>query len=335
MICQGLKRMKWRERLSSRLFKVPYAHITFTLPHQLNSLIRRYPAEFYNILFRASWKTIYSLAKDEDNVGAIPGMIAVLHTWGSDLKTHIHVHTLVTFGGLNNNEWAWPKRKHKIAPFRKLSSQFRTQFLELLKRNIQKGKIELDEKDQGILQQLRKIRWVVNHQRPTANTETVEEYLSRYICRSAITANRVEYDAQLSKVAIKFKDYRQQKAGQPAPYAYKYLHPLDAIHEILKHKLPPYFQRCRYYGLHATATQAKVAQHIPAYLKRNGDTIKLLFSLLKAKLGMAEINQHVCSNCNYTELLQQVVSADSLWPYLNIPNYRNNKSPPFPKSQNK
>ncbi|MBK7410577.1 MAG: transposase [Saprospirales bacterium] len=89
----------------------------------------------YTLLLRTAWKTICSLCEEADHVGGMPGMTAVLHTWGSDLKYHVHAHCLVTFGGLTADpvpEWKWPKRKNKLAPFRKFSKVYRTLFLAAL-----------------------------------------------------------------------------------------------------------------------------------------------------------------------------------------------------------
>ena len=334
MICQGIKRMEWQERLSERLFNVPYTHITFTLPHQINRIARSYPKEIYNLIMRSAWKTINDLCVLESNIGAKPGMIAVLHTWGSDLKHHIHVHTLVTFGGLKGSEWLWPKRKHKVASFRELCRTFRTNYLTALDKLISNNKIDVQLITKELRDDVEHIRWVVNHQRPTANTATVEEYLSRYICRSAITTNRIDYDSTLKNVKIIYKDYKHQKKGEPAPYAYKHLHPMEAIHQILRHKLPPYFHKCRYYGLHSTAQQAKIKATLPDKLKRNPETIRILFRVLKAKLGIASIEEVGCSNCESHNFLITTMVPDVLWPMLYIKHYTLNKSPPFPKSKN-
>ena len=116
--CQGIKRLQWQDRLACRMLSVPYCHITFTLPHDLNGLARSHPRAIYNLLFRSAWRTIEQLCAKPENVGGKPGMTAVLHTWGSDLKYHVHVHCLVTFGGLQmkpQTEWKWPKLKKKLA----------------------------------------------------------------------------------------------------------------------------------------------------------------------------------------------------------------------------
>lgn len=330
MICQGLKRRKWKDKLSAKLLNVPYAHITFTLPKQINFLAKNNQCEIYNLLMRSSWKTIKSLSAFEKNLGARPGMISVLHTWGSDLKYHIHTHCLVTFGGLDNhNNWKWPKRRNKMAPFRKLSQEFKKIFLADLKILYKKGKIEYRLSYDQIEELVENKRWVVNHQRPTIDTEHTEKYLAKYICRSAVTANRLHYDHKTQMVSLLYNDYSKQEEGQAAPKAYRKMFPLDAIHQIVQHKLPPYFQRSRYNGLHSSVTYKAIKDKIDPSLKRNTDTIKLLFSLLAYMNGLPiESKKHKCPFCGSQSFSKSIIQGDRLWPILNIAHYYANKSPP-------
>ena len=107
MLCQSYKRLTWQSKLSTRLLNVPYVHITFTLPKELRGLARRNEKQIYSILFKSAWQSVDKIGSE---IGAELGMISVLHTWGSDLKYHPHVHCLVTFGGLDTkSNWIWPK----------------------------------------------------------------------------------------------------------------------------------------------------------------------------------------------------------------------------------
>ena len=329
MLCQGKKRIAWQERLSSRLLDVPYAHITFTLPRELHPLAKSNQKVIYQMLMRSAWQTIEQEASKEENLGARPGMISVLHTWGSDLKYHAHVHTLVSFGGLDIDlNWKWPKRRKKIAPFRALCKTYREIFLGNLDKAYTGGQIEFHQSYDQVKDQVEDKRWVVNHQRPTANTWTIENYLAKYICRSAVTSKRLQYDDRSKMVSLLYNDYRNQKTGKAAPKLNKKLHPLDAIHAILQHKLPPYFQRSRYYGIHSSATYHKIKDKMSEGLKRNPSTIKLLFSLMREKLQIPKINKTPsCQNCKSEKLYTAQIKPDKIWKYLYIKNY-NNKSPP-------
>ncbi len=142
-ICQSIKRAQWQDRLGNRLLHVPYVHTVFTIPHELNHLAKLNPKELYNLLIRSVWKTVKTLTADENNIGGLPGMISLLHTFGSDMKFHLHVHCLITFGGLSKQgEWKWPKRRKKIAPYREMCRKFRSVFLEGLDVLIERGKIK-------------------------------------------------------------------------------------------------------------------------------------------------------------------------------------------------
>lgn len=324
--CQGIKRLQWQDRLANRMLNVPYVHTTFTLPHQLNGLARRNPRRIYNLLLRSAWKTVKELCSDVQNLGALPGMTAVLHTWGSDLKYHIHAHCLITFGGLSGvskNEWRWPWRKHKLAPYRKMCGKFRAIFLQDLKQLMDTGQVVYPRKYENIAEELQKIRWVVHNTRPTAETKVIEEYLGRYICRIGISNRRLSYDKNGKNVRIEYNDYAHQKAGQPAPKKYRNVPPLVAMNLFLQHQLPAYFQRVRHYGLHAARTYVTIKDKIPEKLKRNGKTVRTVIQILKALLAQ---EPYKCDNCGGTTFDTSTIKSDRQ--YLNRHILHLGRSPP-------
>lgn len=304
------------------MLNVPYVHTTFTLPHQLNGLARRYPTVIYNLLLRSAWKTLKQLCAEECHVGGLPGMTAVLHSWGSDLKYHVHVHCLVTFGGLTagpKQEWRWPQQKDKLAPYRKICGRFRAVFLAGLKCLMDQGEVVYHRSFEDIEDQLLKVRWVVHNTRPTADTKVIEEYLGRYICRIGISNKRLSYDKEGQNVCIEYNDYNKQKAGQAAPKEYRNLPPLVAMQLFLQHQLPAYFQRVRHYGLHAGITYAKIKDKMPQQLKRNGQTVRTVIQILKALLA-AEPYQ--CEHCGGTDFDTQIIQTDRAYLDRHIPAYR-------------
>lgn len=308
------------------MLNVPYSHITFTMPHQLNALARRYPHLLYNILFKAAWKTIRLLCADNNNLGAKPGMTAVLHTWGSDLKYHVHLHCLVTFGGLDlvtSDKWIFPSRKFKIAPFRQFSGTFRTSFLHQLQFHFLSGKIQYRQSFEQLNASLDKKRWVVNLQRPTADTKVIEEYLGRYICRIGISNKRLQYDPVNQTVQLAYNDYQKQETGKPAPTAFKNLHPLVAIGQILQHIAPSGFQRVRHYGLHAAATFKKYKDRLPQAVKRNGITVRTIIQILKALL---KEKPFCCENCKGDEFTEAIILPDRNFKFNFL--QPNDRSPP-------
>ena len=321
-ICQSIKRAQWADRLRAELYKVPYIHTTFTLPHQLNGLARANQTKVYGLLMRVAWKTIKQVSQKEANIGALPGMIAVLHTFGSDMKYHVHVHCLITFGGLTKEgKWRYPKRKNKIARYRELCAVFRELFLREVKRLFDKKALCYHQSYEELSSELQSKRWVVHNTPPTMDTKVLESYLAKYINRVAISNSRLTYLHEQHKVNIIYNDYKNQQAGCPAPKTLKTLDPLVAIDQIMQHVLPPYFQKSRRYGLHAPATKRRLENVIPDKIKRNGQTVRTLLQILTQLL---KVKPFECSNCQSTEYIIQEVKKDKSWiqQYIAIPNCR-------------
>jgi len=129
--CQAFEKEKWVEKRKQELLPVPYLHLVFTLPHELNPIVLSNDRLIYNLLFKATWLTIQQIAKDKRWLGAQTGMIAVLHTWGSNLSLHPHLHLIIPAGGLNETatKWIETKKKAFLAPNKKvLSPIFRLSF---------------------------------------------------------------------------------------------------------------------------------------------------------------------------------------------------------------
>jgi hypothetical protein len=234
----------------------------------------------------------------------------VFHSFGSDLKYHVHVHALVSFGGLDKDEkWQWPKRKKKIVPFRQIRSIFRSHFLQRLE-GIYKD-IETRISYEELHTSLTSKSWCVHAEPPTADTKVIEEYLGRYICRIGLSKNRFHFDQINQEVTIQYKDYRNsdKKTGE-VPKASKILPPLVAIDQIMQHCLPAYFQKCRYYGLHGSACRNKCMKAIPGRIKRNDQSVKTLFQLLTIMLGLEGLS---CSECGGSEYFKLVLTPDKKW----------------------
>lgn len=269
---------------------VPYVHMTFTLPHQLNMLAKWNKYLLYDLILKISWKTILEIGH---TLNATLGMTSVLHTFGSDMKYHIHVHALVTFGGLNEiGEWVYPPTKNKLAKYRSISALYKKLFLIALRKEFEHNNIHYPRDFEDLMKQVSKTRWVVHSTYPTMDTNLIENYLAKYINRVAITNNRLTYIKDNQSVVLKYNDYAQQVAGQAAPKAFKNLEPLTAIHQILQHVLPPYFQKSRKYGLHHHSS--KIKNNIPESFKRNSLTIRTIFEIITHLMNLKPFE---CSNC--------------------------------------
>ncbi len=325
-LCQSIKREQWIDKLKAELYQLPYVHMIFTLPHELNGLIRNNQSVLYNLLMRSAWKTVKILAKAPSNVGALPGMVSVLHSFGSDMKYHVHCHCLVTFGGLDlNGKWQYPKRKNKIARYRSINSTYKHCFLKGVKQLYNKGKIKYHMSFDQIEKMVINKKWVVHNTSPTIDTSILENYLARYINRVAISKSRVSYLQKHHKVRISYNDYANQKNGMPAPKAFKEMHPFVFIDQFLQHLLPPYFQKTRRYGLHASPTKRKYDKLIPQSIKRNGLTVRTVLQIINQ---LIKENPFECPNCQSNEYKIETLTAKSDWIYLNIKNLKV-RPPPF------
>lgn len=296
MICQSIKREQWVDKLKNKLLRLPYVHTIFTLPHQLNGLVRANQSIFYSLIMKVAWKTIQQISSAWS---ATPGMTAILHTFGSDLKYHIHVHALVTYGGLNNNfEWVFPHQKNKLEKYRIICSVYKNIFIHEIEKLRDQNKLTYHIDLLQLLEEVRNIRWVVHTTHPTMHTEVIEKYLAKYINRIAISNNRLSYLQENNTVQLLYNDYQNQQSGFPAPKKYKYLDPLVAIDQILQHTLPAYFQKSRNYGLHHSTT--KIAKAIPNIFKRTPLAIRTVFEIITHLLKLKPFQCIICQSNNYS-----------------------------------
>ena len=328
--CQGLKRMQWQQKLTSRLYQCPYQHIVFTLPSELRVLARRHPSLMYNILMRSAWQSLKKSCADQNELGARPGAVMVLHTFGSDLKYHVHVHSLVTFGGIDTEgKWRWPKRKNKIVGFRKIRRVFRLEFLKQFSEVY--SQLDTHQSYEELYTDLTKKQWCVHQEPPTANAKTITQYLSKYINRIGLSIQRFAYDQKYAKVILEHKDYRSQNQSQCSPMISKEMQPMTAIHQIMQHCLPLYFQKTRYYGIHSSACSKKYKDKLPKKIMAEGRTIKSIIQLISQMLGY-DITS--CQKCGSSEIKTESIKSDNKWilRYIKIP--AKNKDPTKQMSYN-
>jgi len=260
--CQGAAARDWMEKRAADLLPVPYYHVVFTMPAELAWIAYQNKAAVYDLLFRTSAETLMTIAADPKHLGAKIGMTSVLHTWGSALTHHPHVHIVVPGGGLADDGARWnPCKPGFFLPVRVLSRLFRRLFLEGLAALHETGKLrffgELEplrepEAFAQYLAPFRKSEWVVYAKAPFGGPEAVLAYLSRYSHRVAISNSRL-IAADASTVTFKYKDYRCKGANRQRVMR---LATSEFIRRFLIHVLPRGFHRIRHYGLFANAARA-------------------------------------------------------------------------------
>jgi hypothetical protein len=252
--CQGSAAKRWLSERQADLLPVEYYHVVFTLPAIIGHIAYYNPALVYDLLFKVTALTLRTIAADPRHLGATIGITAVLHTWGSALTHHPHLHCIVPGGGLDPNGRWRPCKPGFFLPVRVLSRLFRRLFLaQLIALHPQLkfyGRLEqlADIKAfRSYLDPARQTDWVVYAKRPFAGPEAVLEYLSRYTHRVAISNSRIiEYDHHT--VTFKWKDYR---AKGPHRFKTMQLTADEFIRRFLIHILPPRFHRIRHFGLFA------------------------------------------------------------------------------------
>ncbi len=258
--CQGSQALAWMEERKAELLGVPYFHVVFTLPAPIAALAYQNKAVIYGLLFKASSQTMRTIAADPKRLGVKIGFTSVLHTWGSAMTHHPHVHMIVPGGGISLDGTRWIGcRPNYLLPVKVLSRLFRRLMLEMLLAA--HGRLQffgdhahLADKAafKAYLAPLHRTKWFVYSKRPFAGPEQVLAYLSRYTHRVAISNSRL-IAADATGVTFSYKDYRIKGPGR---YKTMTLKPGEFIRRFLIHVLPNGFHRIRHYGLLASGTKA-------------------------------------------------------------------------------
>ena len=260
--CQGAAAKEWLAEREAELLPVPYFHVVFTLPARIADLAYQNKAVIYDLLLKVSAETLITIAADPQRLGVRIGILSVLHTWGSALTHHPHVHMIVPGGGFSLDGSKWIAcRPGFFLPVRVLSRLFRRLFLEKLVAAHQAGELQFFSNHGPLmdaqafaayLAPLRNSEWAVYSKRPFGGPKEVLRYLARYTHRVAIS-NRRLIACDDNGVTFKWKDYRLEG---PDRYKVMTLAINEFIRRFLIHVLPAGFHRIRYYGLLASGKRA-------------------------------------------------------------------------------
>lgn len=262
--CQTRAKEGWLAARRRELLPVPYFHLVFTLPHDLNGLIGIAPRALYEMLFGAVSATLTEFAANPRWLGGMPAFSLVLHTWKQDLGRHVHVHALVAGGALTaSGAWVAAKRGF-LFPVKALSRVFRGKFVDALKAGQAQGSLAVaTTRDavawRALLARLHAHEWVVYAKQPLGGPAQVLEYLGRYTHRVAISNERiVGVDAHEVRFRVRAQAHTKRTLALPAA---------TFIDRFLLHVLPRGFKRIRHYGILGPAGKAvKLAQARAALL---------------------------------------------------------------------
>ena len=260
--CQGAAARKWLAEREAELLPVGYFHVVYTVPAPIADIAYQNKRAIYDLLMKAAAETTLTIATDPKHLGARIGITAVLHTWGSALTHHPHVHMIVPGGGLSEDGGRWvSSRPGFLVHVKVLSRLFRGRFLAMLAEAHAQDRLTFfgdhaalaDKRAfKRFLAPLRRREWVVYTKEPFAGPEQVLRYLSRYTHRVAIS-NRRLVAADANAIAFRWKDYR---INGPDRWKTMTLAPHEFIRRFLMHVLPKGFHRIRHYGLFANGNRA-------------------------------------------------------------------------------
>ncbi len=261
--CQSAAARQWLADREAELLPVGYFHVVFTLPSPIGDIAYQNKAVIYDILFKASAETMITIAGDPRHLGARIGVTSVLHTWGSAMTHHPHIHMIVPGGGISPDGSKWVSCKSNfLFPARVLSKLFRRLFLDKLAAAHDAGRLKFFGEHANLanaqafasyLAPLKNIKWFVYAKKPFAGPKAVLAYLSRYTHRVAISNSRlVAVDDE--GITFKYKDYRIKGRER---YKTMTLRTNEFIRRFLIHVLPHGFHRIRHYGLLANGGRAK------------------------------------------------------------------------------
>lgn len=278
--CQGHQREEWIQKREKELLNVPYFHVVFTLPDHLNGLCLHQPEVIYTMLFKTAWEVIIGFGTNHKFLGALTGMISILHTWGSNMSLHPHLHCIVPAGGVNGSgKWKTTKSKGKyLFPVKAMSKVFRAKFLDALNK--------ADLLEAALHEKLTAKNWVVYAKRPFRGPQQATEYLGRYTHKIAISNHRIT-DVGSDTVSFRVKNYRKGGKNETCT-----LTKSEFIRRFAMHILPRGFVRIRHYGILSTSGKKKYQ----GIICRQIGAVKLTIKREAIKLG-------VCPACQKGKLI--------------------------------
>jgi len=300
--CQGAAARDWLADREAELLPVGYFHIVFTLPAAIADIAYQNKRVIYNLLFKASAETMLTIAADPKQLGAKIAITSVLHTWGSAMTHHPHVHMIVPGGGISPDGSKWVScRPNFFLPVRVLSRLFRRLLLEMLIKAYDDDRLKFLGKHAVLtdracfdryLKPLRKAEWVVYAKEPFGGPKAVLAYLARYTHRVAISNHRL-IRADENAVMFKYKDYR---ITGPRRYKTMTLATHEFIRRFLIHVLPKGFHRIRHYGLLANGNRAANVAKARELLAVQASS-KIADGEVTAKTDEPDVLAHPCPCC--------------------------------------
>ncbi|OVE77718.1 hypothetical protein BVX98_02015 [bacterium F11] len=257
--CQKLTKARWLEARESELLPVPYFHLVFTVPHELNPLALCNKKRIYDILFKSVSETLLEFGKN--NLGGTLGITAILHTWDQTMREHIHLHCAIPAGALSSDGKRWiPAKDNFLFSVKALSVVFRGKFLASLREVHEKGKlifpgrtVSLSTKEgwTSLMNVLYQKEWVVYSKQAFRGPQSVLDYIGRYTHRIAISNERL-MSIEAGQVTFSYRDRKEENKKKVMT-----LNADEFIRRFLMHVVPPSYMRIRHFGFLANRRKKK------------------------------------------------------------------------------
>src|ERR1700758_1934140 len=326
--CQGSAAREWLAERQADLLPVPYFHVVFSLPALIADVAYQNKAVIYGILFKASAETLLTIAADPKHLGARIGITSVLHTWGSALTHHPHVHMIVPGGGLSLDNARWvAARSNFLVHVNVLARLFRGRMLAMLMLAHDAGELKFFNTHAGLADKrtfqrfiapLRRTKWVVYCKAPFAGPEQVLRYLSRYTHRVAISNHRL-VAADEAGITFRYKDYRIKGPSRSKTMT---LAPGEFIRRFMLHVLPKGFHRIRHYGLLASCrTKAEILAHAREVIAAAAPAPTTMGQLPTVGVATEDAPPYPCPCCGARMLIIETFAAGC------VPRHRPSPSP--------
>lgn len=312
--CQQQVGEQWLAQRLKTVLPVPYFHLVFTLPHELNGWAQLHPEVVYHLLFQCAWHTLDDYSQCNKQLQGQLGMTAVLHTWGQNLGQHVHLHCLIPGGAIGQAQRFNISRRDYLYPQRALAKRFRGKMVSALRQAWSAGKLSRITRPTDVDQLLSVLMskdWVIHTQPHLNKPDTVVRYLARYTYRTAISLSRI-VAVDETGVQFKWKDYRDQQTKIMT------LEGGEFLRRFLLHILPKGLMRIRHYGYLANRVCAEKLDKIRAWLMEDeADVQQPLTSSIAAPVESAAR----CPACNtgYLRLIGLIPSEKERRRYEMIP----------------
>lgn len=310
--CGGAARAAWLEDREKELLPVPYFHVVFTVPEQLNILALSTPRVFYALLFRAAGTTLLEIARSKLHV--LAGLLAILHTWSQTMMLHPHIHCVVPGGGFSerHGRWVSVKKPKFFLPVKVLSLRFRTNFCTMLDEAFAEGRLRIDESQfRCILALVRTRDWVVYCKAPFAGPRCVLRYLANYTHRIAISDYRIVHYGE-GKVTFRYRDAHDGDKQKPMT-----LEVDEFLRRFLLHVPPPRFVRIRYFGFLANRLRAGKLEKARIDLAQHPGPVDLAAGPVPVST-LPSLSLALCPNCQSGRM----IVIELLSPRSTAPSYQ-------------